>query len=66
MPTYPVTDWAFGPMGPGFFILFRRTADVWSDGGPMHAGLEEDDLGREDDELSAEVLALMVLLRARC
>ena len=64
MPTYVVTDWVNGPMGPGWFVMFPRHRDAWYDGGPMDWKKEEK---RDDiEELDAEILALILMLRCRC
>ena len=69
MPFATITDWRFGPMGPGWMMLFPRNAEVWYDGGPMEVDdlMEEDKLKRGVEEADAEMMGLIVLmLRCRC
>jgi len=63
MPTYVVTDWIYGPMGPGFFIKFPRHTDVWYDGGTMHEKITKDEGGREIEDKRGELFALVMLMR---
>jgi len=65
MPSALITNWSQGPMGPGFFLLFPRTARVWYDGGPMDAGIDYD-LDSSDEEQLGIWIALILLMRAQC
>ena len=63
MPVFVVTDWANGPMGPGFFILFRAHVDVFYDGGPMHHLIDRPKDKGKLEERFGELFALIMLMR---
>ena len=63
MPVFTVTDWSNGPMGPGFFILFRGHKDVFYDGGPMHHLIDKSKKTGDLEERFGELFALMMLMR---
>jgi len=63
MPTYTVTDWENGPMGPGFFILFPRHEDRWYDGGIINELIDVDKDDADEERRVGELFALIMLMR---
>jgi len=63
MPTYVVTDWENGPMGPGFFILFPRHDTRWFDGGNFYDYIYEPKKAGDEKEKDDVLFALFMLMR---
>jgi hypothetical protein len=65
MPQATITDWANGPMGPGFFLHFPAHRNIWYDGGGMWDYIEHDrtDDGPEREKRIGEIVALILLMR---
>ena len=61
MPLATITDWSFGPMGPGWFLLHPSSRNVFYDGATP---LEEEK--KPDFERDVEALALVLLMGDRC
>ncbi len=62
MPLATITDWKFGPMGPGFFLLFPAHVDIFYDGGDFHALLGGDGKGKKKEHESDTLVALSLLM----
>lgn len=62
MPLVTITDWANGPMGPGFFLLYPRHVDIFYDGGPFHALLGNDDRVKKKEQETDVLVALSLLM----
>lgn len=66
MPQIITQDWSNGPMGPGFFMLFRRNIKEFFDGGPMDALLAEDETDEEKKRKRQNIsFAVAMLMRAQ-
>ena len=63
MPLATIQDWVNGPMGPGFFLLFRKNIDFFYDGGPMDALLGNDDtIKKKEHELNISVATTLLMM----
>lgn len=65
MPTATITDWANGPMGPGWFIRFPAHVDIFYDGGGMWDLLPDVPKTKEQEKRFTEIIALILLMRAQ-
>lgn len=62
MPLATITDWVYGPQGPGFFLLFPAHVDVFYDGGDFHTLLGSDDKDKKKEHESDSLMALSLLM----
>lgn len=63
MPQIITQDWANGPMGPGFLVMFRRNIPEFFDGGPMDALIGKKDGKVDKQKRRDELFAVMMLMR---
>lgn len=65
MPLATITDWANGPMGPGWFIKFRANVDIFYDGGGFFDLIRDVPKTAEQEKRFTEIIALILLMRAQ-
>lgn len=63
MPLLVTTNWADGPMGPGFFLLFSANTAIFYDGGGFFELIGQRPGDAERQERFGELVALVILMR---